>query len=148
MDEPRLQQWLKQAESLCKKRGVRLTQHRRSVLELLCRSDKPLTAYELLELMKSEIDNAAPPTVYRALDFLQQQGLAHKLESIHAYVGCSHPDHPHDGQFLICADCGAVSEVEDQQVTESLHAASKAAGFQPQRPIVELLGTCASCEAG
>ncbi len=145
MDEPTLEQWLTHAEALCKKRGARLTQHRRTVLQLLCRSPKPLSAYELLAQMQSKIDNAAPTTIYRALEFLQQQGLAHKLESIHAYVGCSHPDHPHDSQFLICADCGDVSEVEDQQVTNSLHAASKAAGFQADRPIVELVGTCANC---
>ncbi len=145
MDEPTLERWLIRAETLCKTRGVRLTQHRRTVLQLLCRSPKPLSAYELLAQMKNKIDKAAPPTIYRALEFLQQQGLAHKLESIHAYVGCSHPDHPHDGQFLICSDCGDVSEVEDQQVTNSLDAASKAAGFQADRPIVELVGTCAKC---
>jgi Fur family zinc uptake transcriptional regulator len=104
-----------------------------------------LGAYELLERMRGVISNPAPPTVYRALDFLVQQGLVHKLESLHAFVGCAHPEHPHAGQFLICSDCGEVSEVEDPAIASSLQAAGTAAGFCTERPVVELLGTCAEC---
>lgn len=136
---------LERAEALCRDRGVRLTEQRRIVLRLLCVSDKPLSAYELLDLMRGSIKNPAPPTVYRALDFLLEQGLVHKLESLHAYVGCSHPDHPHASQFLICDDCGEVAEVEDPSVSKSLKAAGKAIGFRTKRPVVELLGTCAEC---
>jgi Fur family transcriptional regulator, zinc uptake regulator len=97
--------------------------------------------------MRSVVKNPAPPTIYRALDFLLEQGLVHKLESLHAYVGCAHPDHPHASQFLICDNCGEVTEVEDTSVAKSLKAASKAVGFRTKRPIVELLGTCAHCSA-
>ena len=138
---------LKRAEVLCRARGVRLTDQRRTVLQLLCVSDKPLSAYELLERMRGVVRNPAPPTVYRALDFLLEQGLVHKLESLHAYVGCSHPDHPHASQFLICDDCGEVAEVEDVSVDKSLKAAGKAVGFRTKRPVVELRGTCAQCIA-
>jgi len=138
---------LKQAEALCRERGVRLTDQRRTVLQLLCVSDKPLSAYELLDRMRDVVKNPAPPTVYRALDFLLEQGLVHKLESLHAYVGCAHPDHPHASQFLICDDCGEVAEVEDPSVAESLKAAGRAIGFRTKRPVVELLGTCAQCAA-
>ena len=62
----------------------------------------------------------APPTVYRALDFLLEQGLIHKLESLHAFVGCDHPEHPHSSEFLICVDCGEVAELEDAAVDRSL----------------------------
>jgi Fur family zinc uptake transcriptional regulator len=138
---------MERAETLCLERGVRLTDQRKTVLELLCLSDKPLSAYELLERMRGAVKNPAPPTVYRALDFLLEQGLVHKLESLHAFVGCAHPDHPHASQFLICDDCGEVAEVEVPSVSKSLKAASKAVGFRTKRPVVELLGTCAECAA-
>ena len=138
---------LKRAEALCRERGVRLTDQRKTVLRLLCVSDKPLSAYELLDRMRGVVKNPAPPTVYRALDFLLEQGLVHKLESLHAYVGCTHPDHPHASQFLICDDCGEVAEVEDASLAKSLKAAGKAIGFRTKRPIVEVLGTCAQCNA-
>ena len=138
---------LKRSEALCRKRGVRLTEQRKTVLRLLCVSDKPLSAYELLDRMRGVVKNPAPPTVYRALDFLREQGLVHKLESLHAYVGCTHPDHPHASQFLICDDCGEVAEVEDASLAKSLKAAGKAIGFRTKRPIVEVLGTCAQCNA-
>ena len=136
---------LKHAEQYCEERGVRLTEQRRLVLKLLCESDKPVGAYELLERMREMVRRPAPPTVYRALEFLLEQGLAHKLESLHAYVGCVHPDHPHASQFLICSDCGDVSEMEDPAIAKSLVAAGNAAGFRTKRPVVELLGTCADC---
>ncbi len=145
MHNPELTQVLEQAEALCVERGVRLTDQRKTVLRLLCESDKPLSAYELLDRMRNLIKNPAPPTVYRALDFLLEQGLVHKLESLHAYVGCTHPDHPHASQFLICDECGEVAEVEDPSVSTSLKAAGKAVGFRTKRPVVELLGTCAQC---
>ncbi len=138
---------LERAEVLCHKRGVRLTEQRKTVLRLICASNKPISAYELLDQMSGVVKYPAPPTVYRALDFLLEQGLVHKLESLHAYVGCTHPDHPHASQFLICDDCGAVTEVEDASVADSLQAAGQARGFRTKRPIVEVLGTCARCNA-
>jgi Fur family zinc uptake transcriptional regulator len=136
---------IRRAEALCQQRGVRLTQQRKAVLQLVCESNKPLSAYELLDQMRATLKNPAPPTIYRALDFLLEQGLIHKLESLHAFIGCTHPEHPHASQFLICADCGDVAEVEDPHLAESLQAAEKATGFRTKRPIVELLGTCAGC---
>ena len=147
MDSKLVNRVLERAEVLCRERGVRLTEQRKSVLRLLCASDKPMGAYELLDRMRGVVKNPAPPTVYRALDFLLEQGLVHKLESLHAYVGCTHPDHPHASQFLICDGCGEVTEVEDASVAESLRAAGQARGFRTKRPIVEVLGTCAQCNA-
>ncbi|MCB1869564.1 MAG: transcriptional repressor, partial [Gammaproteobacteria bacterium] len=91
--------------------------------------------------------NPAPPTVYRALDFLLDQGLVHKLESLHAYIGCSHPDHPHASQFLICSECGDVSEIENSEIVNSLRQAQENSGFKAKRPVVELLGSCAQCQS-
>lgn len=145
MNKKQVARVLERAESLCRERGVRLTDQRRAVLRLLCEADRPMSAYELLEQLRGEVRNPAPPTIYRALDFLLEQGLVHKLESLHAYIGCSHPDHPHASQFLICADCGDVAELEDPSIAKSLSAAGRAAGFRTERPVVELLGTCAEC---
>ena len=147
MNNHQLTHVLERAEALCRERNVRLTEQRRTVLQLLCASDKPLSAYELLDRMRGIVRNPTPPTVYRALDFLLEQGLVHKLESLHAYVGCTHPEHPHASQFLICDDCGEVAEVENPSVAKSLKAAGKAIGFRTKRPVVEVLGTCAQCSA-
>lgn len=136
---------LNKADTLCRDRGVRLTQQRRFVLDLLCRADKPLTAYEILDLMRESTPNPAPPTVYRALEFLLEQGLVHKLESLHAFVGCSHPEHPHASQFLICTDCGDVREMDSEALGQSLQSAQDAVGFTPKRQVIELLGTCRQC---
>jgi Fur family zinc uptake transcriptional regulator len=147
VNDKELSHVLERAEALCRERGARLTEQRRTVLRLLCMAEKPMSAYELLDQMRGAIKNPAPPTVYRALDFLLEQGLVHKLESLHAYIGCAHPDHPHASQFLICDDCGEVAEVEDPGVAKSLKAAGKAIGFRARRPVVEVLGTCAECAA-
>ena len=138
---------LERAETLCRERGVRLTEQLKAILRLLCTSGKPISAYELLDRMCGGVKNPAPPTVYRALDFLLEQGLVNKLKRPHAYVGCTHPDHPHASQFLICDGCGEVTDVEDARVAESLRDAGQALGFRAKRPIVEVVGTCAQCNA-
>lgn len=145
MTKAELARVLRQAERHCSERGVRLTAQRRTVLVLLSQARKPMTAYEVLDRMAQDGSRPAPPTVYRALDFLLRQGLIHKLESLHAYVGCSHPAHEHAGQFLICGDCGDVSELEDPVVARSLSQVGEAKGFRMERPVIELLGTCAEC---
>jgi Fur family zinc uptake transcriptional regulator len=115
------------------------------VLELVLAAERPLSAYAILDRLRDQGLKPAPPMVYRALDFLVEQGLVHKLESIHAFVGCTHPDHPHSSQFLICADCGGVRELESPGIAECLRSAEETAGFKTERPVVELLGTCAQC---
>lgn len=136
---------LMQASELCAERGVRLTEQRRRVLELVWRADRPLGAYDILAAIQAAQPKAAPPTVYRALDFLLGQGLIHKLQSLHAYVGCAHPGAPHAGQFLICTACGDVTELADAGVARSLGKAAAATGFEPDMPLVELTGTCSDC---
>ncbi|MFD2113114.1 Fur family transcriptional regulator [Thiorhodococcus fuscus] len=136
---------LERADALCVRRGVRLTPQRRRVLGILCSASRPLGAYEILEAMRDGSRPLAPPTVYRALDFLLEQGLVHKLESLHAFVGCRHPDHPHSGQFFICRTCGLVTELEDEAICESLRLAANETGFRPERRVVEVLGICACC---
>lgn len=144
MDENTLSHALSRAETLCHQRGVRLTKQRRRVLELVCRADRPVGAYELLDQLRDQ-GSAAPPTVYRALDWLLAQGLVHKLETLHAYIGCTHPEHPHASQFLICNGCGGVTELEDQAIAGSLASVAAETGFRPSRPVVEVIGTCSDC---
>lgn len=144
MKEDTLQRALTKAEALCAERGVRLTRQRRRVLELICKVGRPIGAYELLALL-GEGGRAAPPTVYRALDFLLEQRLVHKIETLHAFVGCTHPEHPHACQFLICSDCGQVEQLDSPVVAGNLRSLAKDSGFQPRRSVVEVLGTCAQC---
>ncbi|MBK1631980.1 transcriptional repressor [Thiohalocapsa halophila] len=144
MDETTLTHALSRAEALCRERGVRLTKQRRRVLELVCRANRPVGAYELLDQLRDG-GSAAPPTVYRALDWLLAQGLVHKLETLHAFIGCTHPEHPHASQFLICNGCGGVTELEDQAIAGSLASVAAESGFRPSRPVVEVIGTCSDC---
>jgi Fur family transcriptional regulator, zinc uptake regulator len=136
---------LDRAQALCQGRGVRLTDQRRRVLAILCGAGRPIGAYEIMDAMREGARAVAPPTVYRALDFLLGQGLIHKLESLHAFVGCDHPGEPHSSQFLICAACGGVTELDDAGVDSSLCSVAQGSGFETQRRVVEVIGTCAGC---
>ena len=130
----------------CDARGLKLTTMRRRVLELIAVADKPVKAYDLLDQMKATHDAAAPPTVYRALDFLLEHGFIHKLASINAYVGCHHPGSAaHAVPFLICDNCQSATELEDARIVQSLDASARAAGFMPQAQTLEVHGLCASC---
>ena len=133
------------AETLCCRRGLRFTVLRRRVLELIWQSHRPAGAYELLDLLKAERDGAAPPTVYRALDFLMENGLIHKIESLNAFVGCEHPDAPHQSQFLICKSCRQVAELVDPFIAQRIENKASGAGFQTERQTLEVIGTCNLC---
>lgn len=139
---------LARAEAACAAHGTRLTANRRDVLSLILAAEGPVTAYALLDRLKQSHPGAVPPTVYRALDFLMGQGLVHKIERLNAYVGCveaaSH-GHDHPVQFLICRDCGGVTEVEDGEVAEALAHAAQRTGFSPAHATVEVEGTCGTC---
>lgn len=138
------------AMALCGARGVRLTELRRQVLELLWESARPARAYELIEALKLRNSRSVgPPTVYRALEFLMSQGLVSKIESCNAYVPCAHPERGHDCLFLVCSVCGASAEVEDARIEALLAEGANEQRFCVTRCVVEVSGTCASClEAG
>ncbi len=143
---------LSQASLACSRRGTQLTELRRKVLGLVLDSDRPAGAYDLLDRLRAHHKGAAPPTVYRALDFLLEQGLIHKVERLSAFVGCIHRhaddhDHPHAAQFLICTRCGRVTEIEDGGVNRALVQAARQGGFRLARATVEAEGVCAACAA-
>jgi len=130
----------------CDTQGLRLTPLREQVLRLVVGGGKPVKAYDLLEDLRAEHASAAPPTVYRALDFLLENGFVHRLESINAFVGCGHPDDaPHDSQFLICDSCEAAVELEDDRVSAHLSTAARSQGFTPTHQTVEVHGVCGAC---
>ncbi len=135
-------------EHACQERGLRLTPIRARVLELIADAGKPVKAYELLELVRERkgVGADAPPTVYRALDFLMANGFVHKLESVNAFVACHHPNSDqHSVPFLICDRCHSAVELEDREVVSQLEARAKALGFQPQAQTLEVHGLCARC---
>lgn len=136
---------LGRAAETCAGRGVRLTELRRQVLILILEADGPLTAYQLLDRLRGTRKGAVPPTVYRALDFLLGQRLIHKIERLNAFVPCAEAGQPHPVQFLICGQCGTVTEIEDAAAAAALEHAAKRQGFHPRSSVVEVEGTCASC---
>jgi Fur family zinc uptake transcriptional regulator len=136
---------LRTAERLCRERGRRLTVLRRKVLELVWANHRPVGAYALLETMRDETGRVAPATVYRALEFLREQGLVHRLASLNAFIGCAFPGIPHTGQFLICAACRELAELDDHKVTAALRESATSSGFAISHSTVEVLGLCPHC---
>src|SRR6185312_12222126 len=112
--------FVREVERECTSRGLRLTPLRREVLELVARARKPVKAYDLLESLRDSHAGAAPPTVYRALDFLLEHGFIHKLESINAFVYCQHPSEAHQVPFLICDVCENATELCDDGAVAGL----------------------------
>lgn len=143
-----LEQVLGEVEQRCARDGLRLTPTRKRVLELVIEAEGPVKAYDLLDRLKVEQPNAAPPTIYRALDFLLEHHFIHRLETLNAFVSCFHPLHRHDGQFLICEHCGDVTELPDRDLTARLTGMARESGFEPARQVLEIYGRCARCIAG
>ncbi len=138
---------LRSAEQLCVRRGQRLTPVRRRVLELIWSRHAPARAYDILDQLEGEGRRGAPPTVYRALEFLLANGLVHRIQSLNAYVGCGEPATAHAGQFLICRRCDAVGELDDPEIEELITGKAGATGFDVERQTIEIMGLCPDCAA-
>lgn len=140
---------LQRADSVCAERGAKMTPLRRRVLELVWNSHAPVGAYAIMDMLRAEDDRAAaPPTVYRALEFLLDQGLVHKIESLNAFVGCDRPEERHISQFLICSNCKAAIELNDPAILRTVEASAGRAGFKVSRVTLEAQGLCADCAKG
>lgn len=135
-----------EAERLCAERGSRFTDLRRRILKMIWQGHKAVKAYDLLDQLATEGGSAKPPTVYRALDFLMEEGLVHKIESLNAYIGCPHPGDNHVSQFLICDKCETVKELSSDELTAAVMNAAKQANFAIRRQTLELHGVCANCQ--
>jgi Fur family zinc uptake transcriptional regulator len=137
---------LKEATRVCQERKGRLTPQRQRVLELIWNSHKPVGAYAVLEQLRGEGYNGAPPTVYRALEFLLEFGLIHRIESLNAYIGCTHPGAEHSTQFLICSHCQKVAELDDPKVNRAIISTATRLGFSAVNPVIEIRGLCSECQ--
>src|SRR5690606_17943176 len=136
---------LETAHTLCESRGRRLAPIRRKVLEILLQQGRSVKAYELLELIRDDLAGAAPPTVYRALDFLVEEGLVHRLDAINAWTACRDAaGEPHD-LLVVCTSCGLVAELRDPALTERLADKVAQAGFRLSGHETELRGLCKVC---
>jgi Fur family transcriptional regulator, zinc uptake regulator len=132
------------AEQTC---GKRLTAQRKEVLGCVAESHVAVGAYELIERMAIHGSRPAPITVYRALDFLLDNNLVHKVESRNAFVACSCTHGTKPPTLLICQICGSVDEIVEQSTNDDLHRAACAAGFKVNRAVIELTGTCKVCSS-
>ena len=133
------------AERLCRERGLRFTALRRRVLTLVWDSHKPIGAYDILDKLGNEGRAAAPPTVYRALDFLIDAGLVHRLDSLNAFIGCPDPSRSHTGQFMICRQCRTVLELHDPEIESVVASKAEGLGFTAVHQVLEVQGLCANC---
>ncbi|HET8817298.1 MAG TPA: zinc uptake transcriptional repressor Zur [Pseudidiomarina sp.] len=133
------------AEKICEQRGARLTPARREVFEILAGESGAVGAYDLLDKLRAAVPNAKPPTIYRALDFLQEQGFVHKITSSNSYVLCSHFDHQHPVQMLICDSCGTVQEIQSDGVYDALRKQAEGQGFRVATQTIEAHGLCQDC---
>lgn len=140
---------LSEARQICAKRGVRLTELRAQVLEFIWQSHKPLGAYTLMEMLaQASTRRVAPPTVYRALEFLLEQGLIHRINALNAFIGCPSPGQRHQNHFLICRHCGVTIEIASDQLSGYIVQCASDAGFRVDSQSLEVMGCCPSCRAG
>ena len=146
MDKTTTQELLAQAEKLCAQRGVRLTPQRLEVLRLMSLQEGAISAYDLLDLLRVKEPQAKPPTVYRALEFLLEQGFVHKVESANSYVLCHLFDQPtHTSAMFICDLCGVVKEECAEGVEDIMHALAAKMGFALRHNVIEAHGLCSAC---
>jgi Fur family zinc uptake transcriptional regulator len=137
---------LQNAEDICTERALRFTPIRKRILTLIWSKHEPVLAYGLLKTLRREKQNAEPPTVYRALEFLLENQLVHKIESLNAYVGCNSPGKAHVSQFLICSQCNQVAEIDDPNVNQIISRQGARSGFKVEEQTIEIRGLCPDCQ--
>ncbi len=138
---------LKNARELCHRKKQKLTATREKVLQLVWDSHKPVGAYSIMEsLAKGEQKQVAPPTVYRALDFLLELGLIHRINSLNAYIGCQDPSHEHHCYFLICTACNLAIEADPEIFQGAVSQLQTKSGFDIRQQNMELNGLCQHCQ--
>ena len=136
------------AEALTLDKGLRLTPVRRRTLEILLEAHRALGAYDVLNRLSAEGYGNQPPVAYRALEFLVEQGLAHRIRRLNAFTACMHPGEVHAPAFLICRLCDAVAEAPAAPVRAALDQAASTLGFVIERSNIEALGLCPACQTG
>jgi Fur family zinc uptake transcriptional regulator len=137
---------LARAEAITQRAGVRLTPVRRRVLEILLEEHRALGAYDVLARLAAEGFGNQPPVAYRALEFLVEHGLAHRIQRLNAFTACAHMGETHAPAFLICRACATVAEAEAAPARAALDRAALALGFAIERTTIEALGLCPTCQ--
>ena len=138
---------LASAAKICQANDARLTAQRKTILEIILLSTTPIGAYEVLEqLCRSVGKQIVPMTVYRAIDFLIEQRLIHRIASLNAYVACDHPEHSHNSYFFICTGCGQTAELRDKNIEKAIQKEAKRAGFTVGPHLLEVSGLCYYCQ--
>lgn len=138
---------LHHAHTICADQRLRLTPLREQVLRLVWKNHKPLGAYDLIDMLATVSERRiAPPTVYRALEFLLEIGMIHRINSLNAYIGCPSPSTEHPSYFLICTQCQTASECNDAALTQCIESLGKKAQFTIQQQWLEVLGICKECQ--
>ncbi|RBP53128.1 Fur family transcriptional regulator [Arenicella xantha] len=140
-------QALEVALEQCRKKGLKLTKIRQQVLEIIWSQHNPIGAYDVLQQLQAQGHKPAPPTAYRALEFLVDAKLIHRIESLNAYIGCPSPESSHQCQFYICRECGHIAELNNSAVSDALSAGAADLGFRSQQPVIEVHGICRACQA-
>ena len=136
---------IQQAEQYCQENGLNFTPVRRKVLEILLKKNTAIGAYEILDLLREAGFKNQPPVAYRALEFLVQNGFAHKIEQLNSFIGCMHPGKDHSPAFMICRNCDSVSEEEALTRNFSVSQIASKAGFTVEKAVIEARGLCHSC---
>ena len=136
---------IQEAEHYCQENGLNFTPVRRKVLEILLQKNTAIGAYEILDLLREAGFKNQPPVAYRALDFLVQNGFAHKIEQLNSFIGCTHPGKDHSPAFMICRNCDSVSEEEALTRNFSVSQIASKAGFTVEKAVIEARGLCHSC---
>lgn len=136
---------LARADAMIADRGLRMTPVRRRTLEILLEAHRALGAYDVLTRLAAEGYGNQPPVAYRALDFLEEQGLAHRIRSLNAFAACMHPGESHAPAFLICSGCNIIAEAPAAPVLAALQTAAAHSGFVIARSNIEALGLCPAC---
>ncbi|MGN6374177.1 MAG: Fur family transcriptional regulator [Sphingomonas sp.] len=135
------------AQATLERAGEQWTAMRASVFDALAGFDKPASAYDIAEAVShAEGRRVAANSIYRILDLFVQANLARRVESANAYVANAHPDCLHDCIFLVCDSCGRTVHIDDDTITRTVRSAAEAAGFSPERPVIEVRGRCAACD--
>ena len=140
---------ISRAHEICAKSNARLTATREAILKLLWQSHQPLGAYQLQQQLSKVTDKpVAPPTIYRAIEFLIDLGLVHRIPSLNAFIGCPFPNSNHSNIFLICQECKTVAEMADNRVNSLLESLCDMVNFKHENQIIEIFGCCPNCKSG
>ena len=137
---------IKQIENYFIEKNLQLTPLRRKVFEILLRDHKPLGAYDILDTLGKEGHSSSPPIAYRVLDFLIEHGFVHKIQSLNAFIACSHPNYSHSPAFVICRKCERVAEIDKKKSGVNFQNPS-IENFIVEKTTVEMTGVCTTCSS-